>query len=135
MESLKAMGFAQKVKDMVEQLFAGWKSQGKLPKAPSSEPDFIQPRENIMKKQVMQTQIMLGWLGTTLFAPDQPAVEVMTEILSGMSGRLFVRLRDQKSLAYEVNAIHLEGLERGFIAGYIGCAPVSYTHLTLPTKA
>jgi len=47
----------------------------------------------------------------------------MTEILAGMSGRLFVELRDKKSLAYEVSAFHLEGLEPGYIAGYIGCAP------------
>jgi len=41
---------------------------------------------------------MLGWLGTTLSSPDQPAVEVLSEILSGMSGRLFIHLRDEQSL-------------------------------------
>ena len=114
---------ADVVKAMLERLFAGFRPGGSSMAAPAPEPSFNQPRTNELSRDGAQSQIMYGWLGTTLSASDQPSVEVMTEILAGMSGRLFVELRDKKSLAYEVSAFHLEGLEPGYIAGYIGCAP------------
>src|SRR5436190_5424516 len=51
----------------------------------------------------------------------------MARILSGRGGRLFVRLRDKRGLAYRVNAFSLEGIDRGYCAVYIAT-----THENLP---
>lgn len=47
----------------------------------------------------------------------------MSEVLSGQGGRLFIELRDRKSLAYTVSAFSREAVDPGLIAGYIATAP------------
>ena len=44
-------------------------------------------------------------------------------MLSGQGGRLFVDLRDRRSLAYSVTSFSLEGLDPGYFAVYLGCSP------------
>jgi zinc protease len=44
-------------------------------------------------------------------------------VLSGQGGRLFVELRDKRSLAYSVTSFSVEGLDPGYFAVYIGCGP------------
>ena len=114
---------ADQVRSRLEQLFADFNQSAEAITPPLPEPGFSEPRVKEVPREAAQTQIVFGWLGTTLSAADEPAMEVFSEILGGMSGRLFVELRDKKSLAYEVSAFHLEGLEPGYISGYIGCAP------------
>jgi zinc protease len=50
-------------------------------------------------------------------------VEVLTQILSGQGGRLFLELRDRQSLAYSVSAFSIEGLDPGSFGVYIASAP------------
>jgi len=113
----------EQVKAKLEELFQGWEKSSESIAPPAPEPGFDQLREKIITRKASQTQIMVGWLGAEISSPDQPGIEVLSEILAGMSGRLFVELRDKKSLAYELGAYHLEGIETGYISGYIGCAP------------
>jgi zinc protease len=70
-----------------------------------------------------QTHIIVGGLGTTITADDRHAIRLMQTILGGQSGRLFIELREKKSLGYTVSPMSLEGLERGYIGTYIACAP------------
>ncbi|MDO8426372.1 MAG: pitrilysin family protein, partial [Deltaproteobacteria bacterium] len=74
-------------------------------------------------KEKEQTHIGIGFLGVKIGDEDSYALKVMTEVLSGQGGRLFVNLRDMKSLAYTVSAIDKEGKDRGIIAVYIAAAP------------
>ena len=48
---------------------------------------------------------------------------MLTQVLSGQGGRLFLELRDRRSLAYSVSALNVEGLAPGFFAVYIATAP------------
>ncbi len=114
---------AEKVKARMEELLGNWQASPGPASPPGPEPAFSEPRIKEIERRAVQTQIIIGWLGTTVSAADQPAMEVLSEVLGGMSGRLFMELRDKKSLAYEVSAYHLEGVETGYLAGYIGCAP------------
>ncbi|HUP56318.1 MAG TPA: pitrilysin family protein, partial [Bdellovibrionota bacterium] len=70
-----------------------------------------------------QLHLMIGAFGTRLQAEDRHAVRLLGTLLSGQSGRLFVELREKKSLAYTVAPVSFEGIERGYIANYIACAP------------
>jgi len=81
-------------------------------------------REKIDTKQdKAQTHILLGFQGPTLMDDDHYAIEVLNTIMSGMGGRLFLELRDKKSLAYTVTSFYTPGLEPGFLGVYIGTAP------------
>jgi zinc protease len=66
---------------------------------------------------------VVGFPGATLDAPDRFALEVLVAILGGQSGRLFVELREKRALAYRVSAHSVEGVDPGFIAVYLSCAP------------
>lgn len=81
-------------------------------------------REKIeTKKDKAQTHILLGFQGPKLDDEDHYSIEVLNTIMSGMGGRLFLELRDKKSLAYSVTSFYTPGLEPGFLGVYIGTAP------------
>lgn len=88
-----------------------------------SEPDLKGPRwvEKTLGRE--QTHILVGGLGTTLRSEDRYALRLMQTILGGQSGRLFIELREKKSLAYSVSPVSFEGMERGYAGTYIACAP------------
>ena len=77
----------------------------------------------IEQKDKAQAHIILGFLAPTIKDQDQYNFEVLNTILSGQGGRLFVELRDKRSLAYTVTSFFTPGLEPGFFGVYIGCAP------------
>jgi zinc protease len=70
-----------------------------------------------------QAHILLGFMGTTLTSPDRHAFKLIASLLSGQGGRLFLDLRDKQSLAYSVTSLHSEGIDPGYFAFYIACAP------------
>ncbi len=48
---------------------------------------------------------------------------MLSTILSGQGGRLFVELRDKRGLAYRVSAFSVEGVDPGYFAVYIATSP------------
>ncbi|MBU1238223.1 insulinase family protein [Myxococcota bacterium] len=72
---------------------------------------------------ISQDHILLGVPGVTIYDNDRFSLEIISRILSGQSGRLFLDLRDQKSLAYNVSAFSLEGVAAGYFATYIVTRP------------
>jgi zinc protease len=53
----------------------------------------------------------------------RPALDVLVELLSGQSGRLFTELREQEGLAYEVGAWSVESPAGGFVGCGLGTDP------------
>src|SRR5690606_9661558 len=70
-----------------------------------------------------QAHLIIGFPGVTLGDPDRHALEVLTTILGGQGGRLFVELRDRRALAYRLSALSFEGVEPGYIGVYLACSP------------
>jgi zinc protease len=66
---------------------------------------------------------VLGYPGARLSDDARWPLEVLSAVLSGQGGRLFVELRDKRSLAYSVTSFSMEGLDPGYFAVYIGCGP------------
>ncbi len=93
-----------------------------LPEVPV-EPPVDGPRRAETHLDKAQAHIVLGYPGITLDDPDRFALEVLSTVLSGQGGRLFVDLRDRRSLAYSVTSFSLEGLDPGYFAVYLGCSP------------
>ena len=75
------------------------------------------------KPEKAQTHIIMGFLAPPINTEDEYAFEVLNTILSGQGGRLFIELRDKKSLAYTVTSFYTPGLEPGYFGVYIGTAP------------
>ncbi|MBI5888562.1 MAG: insulinase family protein [Deltaproteobacteria bacterium] len=104
-------------------LFKGFKRSGGLLIKP-----LIEERPNGISftgatKQKAQINIGIGFQGTYIGSADSYPLDVMTEVLAGQGGRLFVNLRDKESLAYSVSAFSKKGADPGIIGFYIGAAP------------
>lgn len=55
--------------------------------------------------------------------PDAPGLELLQAVLSGQSGLLFTRLRDEQGLGYTVTAFNRSMPLAGYLAFYIGTEP------------
>ena len=107
---------------------------GKLPRGRLTKPvisfekpaevgDFveIQPRE--------QAVVFQAFPGPGLCSPDFYVGEVADELFSGMSSRLFERVREEKGLAYFVRSSRVSGLDTGMFSFYAGTSPKSYAEV------
>ncbi len=70
-----------------------------------------------------QAHLVVGFPGATIDAKDRFALEVVVAVLGGQSGRLFDELRDKQALVYRISAHSVEGVDPGFVAIYLSCAP------------
>src|SRR5204863_420562 len=68
-------------------------------------PDHAIRVRRYLNKQ--QAHLVVGFPGTTIGDPDRFTLEVLSTILSGQGGRLFVELRERRGLAYRVSAFTL----------------------------
>ena len=78
-----------------------------------------------VKKDVQAAWIVIGWLTDGITnEKDWATLQVIDSILgSGMSSRLFTRLRDDKGLAYQVGSSFSANVNKGVFAVYIGTNP------------
>ncbi|MFP6624154.1 MAG: pitrilysin family protein [Myxococcota bacterium] len=92
-----------------------------------SAPAFDEPireiQERRLEKQRSQVHLVVGFPGLRVDDPDRIALDVLSQVLAGQGGRLFLELRDKRSLAYSVSAISVEGVAPGFFSIYIATAP------------
>jgi zinc protease len=94
------------MKATIQKLFGGWsRTQPPVPPFPEVKK---QPAPGVLvatKEDVNQTVFYLGHLGGVLKDPEDPALEIMADILGGgFSSRLFKRLRTQLGYVYGVGA-------------------------------
>jgi zinc protease len=67
--------------------------------------------------------VVMAWPGLTLADPRVPTMEVLTSVLGGQAGRLFVALREDEGLVYHTAASSSEGLDAGHVAFYAASSP------------
>lgn len=99
---------------------------------PDVKLDFTPPAKEAGKKRTakkeihkekMQSHIVIGFIGSTMFSEDRYPLEVLNSVLSGQGGRLFLELRDKKSLGYAVTSFNQLGVDEGMLGFYIGTSP------------
>jgi len=93
-----------------------------LPNVPD-EPPIGDIRKAHLERPGAQTHIAVGYLAGDIMSPDDAPLALLETALSGMGGRLFVKLRDKESLAYSVTAFRRALLDVGFFGIYIACDP------------
>lgn len=107
----------------VRELFKDFNRDGQDISAPQPEAEMKGIRATGEKAVKEQTHIAIGFHGAAIGDDDSYPLKVMTEILAGQGGRLFINLRDKKSLAYSLHAVSKEGKDRGVFAVYLAVAP------------
>lgn len=70
-----------------------------------------------------QAHLVLGFQGARITDPWRHSLEVLSTLLSGQGGRLFIELRDKRSMAYSVSSFSVEGVDPGYFAVYMGTSP------------
>ena len=107
----------------LETLFDPFKRSDSTLPVIKPEPPLVGPRVAHLERPGAQTHLSVGYLGADLESRNNAAMAMVDTALSGMGGRLFQRLRDQKSLAYSVTAFRTPGLETGAFGVYLACDP------------
>ncbi|TAN59889.1 insulinase family protein [bacterium] len=107
----------------VKALFNGFKYKNGALKTPLIEKITRGIKNTGDTKEKAQVNVGMGFGGAAIGTSDSYALKVLTEVLAGQGGRLFINLRDKESLAYSVSAFSREGVDPGVFGLYIACAP------------
>jgi len=83
----------------------------------------VERRDRTLTMKREQAHLVVGAPGVALDDPRRHALDILATALGGQSGRLFLELRDRRSLAYSVSAMHLDGFHPGAFAAYIATRP------------
>jgi len=70
-----------------------------------------------------QTHIIMGYPAFDYTDEKKLHLDMVSALLGGQGGRLFIELRDKASLAYSVAPLDFAGFLGGYFGGYIACDP------------
>lgn len=87
------------------------------------EPLDCRAAEIVVPKDREQVHLVMGTLGLSWNDSDRYALDILANALGGSGGQLFIKLRDEQSLAYSVSPIYSYGCHRGVFGIYLGCSP------------
>jgi len=116
---------ATRVVRVVDRLF------GKMPRGPAATPEPPAPprptgERRLLQRPVHEGRILIGYSGPGLDEPDFAAVRVLAAVLGGgMSGRLFVALRENRGLAYSVGMLSAFRTAPAFLIAHMGTDPAN----------
>lgn len=113
---------ARAVVEEVGRLFADLPGGSEAADAATPTPAAAGAR-GMLERPAAQAQVLVGYLAPSLAGGDYAAVKVLTTLLGGgMSGRLFVQLRDKQGLAYSLGAIYPSRADTSFLVIHMGTA-------------
>jgi zinc protease len=110
------------VKDLLDRQLSAY-SLGSAAKMKKHSVGPLEPLQYRLATRSQQASLVLGFRAPSFRSNEYYAFRVMNTILNGMGGRLFVELREKKSLAYSVYAAYDSASLAGVYQFYIGCAP------------
>lgn len=79
----------------------------------------VRPGEHVLRRSgIKQAVTLVGFVAPPMMTPEFNALEVLNGVMTGLGGRLFVELRDKRSLGYMTGSAYNAMLERGIFFGY-----------------
>ncbi len=109
---------SRKIKDWITENFQE-AEQGPSPKFNTArEPEQTDIRRLTVPTEKKQSLVIMGFKGATIEGKDRYALQLITTCLSGISGRLAKRLREELGIAYAVGAFSVPGSDPGYFAFY-----------------
>ncbi len=83
-----------------------------------------QPRIAVRDKHTEQAHLCISYPTVSLSHPDRFAVDLLSALLGeGMSSRLFLELREERALVYDIHTYPSEYRDAGALTVYAGCEP------------
>jgi predicted Zn-dependent peptidase len=108
-------------KSLASELFSEWGGGVDRLEVP---PLSTESKNSFFKKDAAQLQIALAYPSAGVDSPDYYAARVAVNVLSGgMSGRLFIEVREKRGLVYRVSASHSAARNRSAIIASAGTTP------------
>ncbi|MBI3269977.1 MAG: insulinase family protein [Planctomycetes bacterium] len=108
----------------VRKAFGGFAGGPADPPAIGPVPDLVSAVREVRELPDKNLAAVLWGFKTVAFHhPDRYPLEVLQNLLSKMGGRLFVHLRDEKALAYNVGCFSAVNLDPGYFGFYIMAQP------------
>ena len=77
----------------------------------------------LTRKDLKQAVTLVGYVAPPMMTDDAIALEVLNGVLTGLGGRLFVELRDKRSLGYMTGSALTTHFERSVFFGYANPGP------------
>ena len=68
---------------------------------------------------IKDTVVLIAYPGTTIYDDDRFALRILDQLFSGLSGRLFDAIREEKALSYSVGSMNFVGRDPGLFIFYI----------------
>ena len=102
---------------------------GEMPAATPLEPHPVEarpgsPRIAVRQKATEQANICISFPGLPLDHPDRYALDLVNALLGeGMSSRLFLELREEQALVYDVHSYVSEYRDAGALTIFAACEP------------
>lgn len=102
------------------------KSLDPLPGGDAWQPDasgILDPAEHVARLPKKQAVLALGYPGAAALDDSRHALRFLQEWCTDMAGPLFMRIREELGLAYQVGATQFHGHDTGLFAFYMATDP------------
>lgn len=110
---------------LCERELSDWEARSPASWAPASA-EWRGPALAVLNRKTEQTQITLAARAVSSRDPRRHAVDLLSAILGeGMSSRLFMELRERRSLCYDVHSYPTHYLDAGAFSVYAGVDPAN----------
>ncbi len=110
---------ADDVRKQAKELFAEI-NPGNTPEiTPDAQEETKSVRTSFEALAKKQTLLLMGFPGTTVLNQDRFMLEIICQVLSQASGRLFYQIRENTGLAYTLGAYQVLGLDTGYLVIYV----------------
>jgi len=87
-------------------------------------------------RESAQAWVVIGFPAAPLGHPDYPPLRLLNTVLGGsMSSRLFIEVREKRSLAYQVGSLYQAQKGPSYLAGYLGTTPAQYEQARATVEA
>ncbi len=116
----------QDMEMLARRYFGDFNTGGPLPDTVPEEPPLTRRRVRLRSSDKHQLHLVLGWRGASVTHPDRYVLQLLSSILAGQGGRLFLELRDRQGLAYTVTSVSMEALGEGYFAIYMATEPSKF---------
>lgn len=101
---------------LIKEVFSSWEGRERYLKK-----DEVPFRKgySFFQKEIYQNHMIYGFKGVSLNSEDRFAVEIIDAILSGMGGRIFRALREERPFAYATTFFNIMGFDFGLLGLYL----------------
>ncbi len=113
----------QEIVEAADHWLGDWQSRKAGPWYPVEKRNGS-PRLAIREKETEQAHICISYPAVPTRHPDRYAVDLLSALLGeGMSSRLFLELREERALVYDIHTYPSEFRDAGSFTVYAGCDP------------